>query len=99
MAKMTSQDKLLSQALREIDAFTSDLSSVMKELLFTSILKAILVQFHPIICPSLVIFPLLFSVTAFLYTNAMFVWNAKMKLGKDSCQYFKSLKQVPQCPF
>ena len=67
---MTSQDKLLSQALREIDAFTSNLSSLMKELLFTWILKAILVQFHPIICPSLVIFPLLFSVTAFLYTNA-----------------------------
>ena len=56
MAKSTSQDKMLSQAVREIDAFTSDLSSVMKELLFTWILKAILVQFHPIICPSLAIF-------------------------------------------
>ena len=50
MPKVASQDKVLSQALREIDTFTSDLSSVMKELLFTWILKAILVQFHPIIC-------------------------------------------------
>ena len=92
------QDKLLPQALREIDSFTSDLLSVMKELLFTWILKVILVQFHPIICPSLVIFSLLFSVTAFLYTNAMLVWNAKMNhYFKSLNKYLNALFDFPKC--
>ena len=34
MAKMTCQDKVLSQALRKIDAFTSALSSVMKTFIY-----------------------------------------------------------------